>query len=529
MNIIAIIIIIIIVILIFVLIRKHISGGMYTTYDPIYQYTPRELINDATELYLAEYMAYNSPRLNLTHDMNKDDFANKWTLNQDVPVGLADLATNLLNAITSIEPIASEVDLEAFVIAFVEAVVACYIDMGIELTDFNTANSAMGTFNIVIFCKDDGEDRVLRIYKRNDAMEDSSKWSRMIDDSIAIKDIFSTDNLISLPIYSSAYIKHNPAFKFSGKGRMYGAQWMLLPKLNKFYYSCSGSLGNGGDIYDWIFRYIDCCRNVAIKLHDNDMVFCDWKWSNTMVNPETNKVLVSDIEFYSLTNVVANNINSYINFATTHKCNGTINSKIITPLKYDILAKTVDVNKYKELVKHLDNFLLLRDILATVYSLMYMNKTGKHDTSLYWCFVNATDLYQYAHIMQIYNNVLAKLQLESYEASLLEVCNTVVYDLLFNSCEGINIEPMDDLYLQKCTDAIIQAINKSNVSISQLRVELYRMSHRSKTYYDSATITSMAVYSGNSTVQSIAPQVSNTNNPPPAVPPQQQPNASTIH
>lgn len=188
--------------------------------------------------------------------------------------------------------------------------------------------TSSGSYNIVIFCDYDDKRAVLRIAKVTERKEPKflHRHASIMSLNRRVFNLLRNRELIVIPMLSSSDFEHNYEYDTN----IYPVSWSVLPFLqvyNNHYFKA----------------YLHMLIDIIPIIHDNGLVYLDWKHDNVMV--DDGKVVISDIDFVEVANCEKRNI----------KC-----SHYVPPY----LLEKVDVNR--EFVKRIDNLIVVRDMLLSL-------------------------------------------------------------------------------------------------------------------------------------------------------------------
>lgn len=148
-----------------------------------------------------------------------------------------------------------------------------------------------GTFNTVFFIdiyKNEAmlqQKSVLRIYNRNLAYQDENH-QRLLDDIRTLYDLFGDIGLVRLPIFSS--INANHEYRVRSGDNAYAVVWQVLPSMDPLPTTLNLLQTR---------NYINVIHGVLKCLHENYLIYLDWKRDNAMCSGD--RVLLTDTEFLS--------------------------------------------------------------------------------------------------------------------------------------------------------------------------------------------------------------------------------------
>lgn len=148
-----------------------------------------------------------------------------------------------------------------------------------------------GTFNTVFFIdiyKNSAvlqQKSVLRIYNQNLAHQDK-KHQNLLNDIRNLYKMFGDSNLVRLPIFSS--IDANHEYRVRHGDDYYAVVWQVLPSMNPLPTTLN---------LNQTRNYINVIYGVLKRLHENYLIYIDWKRDNAMCLGDD--ILLTDTEFLS--------------------------------------------------------------------------------------------------------------------------------------------------------------------------------------------------------------------------------------
>lgn len=148
-----------------------------------------------------------------------------------------------------------------------------------------------GTFNTVFFIdlyKNGAtlqQKSVLRIYNQNLAHQDE-KHQKLLNDIRNLYKMFEGSNLVRSPIFSS--IDANHEYGVRHEDEYYSVVWQMLPSMDHL--PTTLNLNQTRNYINVIYGVLKC-------LHENDLIYIDWKRDNAMCSG--NDIRLTDTEFIS--------------------------------------------------------------------------------------------------------------------------------------------------------------------------------------------------------------------------------------
>lgn len=148
-----------------------------------------------------------------------------------------------------------------------------------------------GTFNTVFFIdlyKNGAmlqQKSVLRIYNQNLAYQDE-KHQKLLNDLRNLHNMFGGSNLVRLPIFSSIDINHE--YRVRHTDDSYSVVWQVLPSMNHLPTTLN---------LNQTRNYINVIYGVLKRLHENFLIYIDWKRDNAMCSGDD--IRLTDTEFLS--------------------------------------------------------------------------------------------------------------------------------------------------------------------------------------------------------------------------------------
>lgn len=476
MDCILIIIIIVIVIVIFAFVFKRMKGGFYTMYKPGRTHTsadPRQMIDALTTHWLRKrtrklvtdtafnviYSNYPSAyrqmllAANVEHDR----------VMKDIPAELWSYQGNDRG----------DLSVYAFDGAFAEAFVSFYFERKCVLKNLTCDVKNRGSSNIVLkgqYYKSVSPDKlcpcVLRIYKRGNIVsyDGYNEYEYMrtsnkeiygyLDDQYVAKPIYgSTD----IPILSAqerqarAHSTHRPA----------NVYWLILPVLTDVKDNFVIHKSQNEEKY-LVFpsalakSYITSLMNTLQACHDHGYVYCDWKWDNFMVRPNSQNVVLSDIDF---TPVNAKTINDRtVSISRTH-ADDKLSDHIFAKLRRDYNAHNVNTDEYITLFRNYDNYIALKDCFATVF--VAFDRTSPNQTPQDLSRNYRTYLIGNVQDINHHINSFNRATVNKRFNKTINLWATYLIEVIR---KGVNTTPADHLnMIRYCTDEVTQFILQSLV------------------------------------------------------------------